>query len=360
MDVYPFLPISRRKLLSLLSAILRSTGLLRLIAATANRFKAKTERNRYKFPFVKRANTRDVQILVYHRVNDDNDPFFRGTPVNIFARQMQYLAETYHVISLEEAVERITANDLPESAIVITFDDGYRDNYLQAFPILKRLGLSATVFLATGAIGTAKILWHDRVFNAFRETRVPVLEPFAGANTDAYRLGSDEEKFFAQSRVLRLLRSVDDDERLRLIDKLADQLKVDNRTQDSTLMLSWDEVREMSRHAVSFGSHTVSHPILSTLTTEKANREIADSKAIIERELGRPVTTFAYPNGTEHDFTNGTKNLLREAGYVCGVTTLYGSNGTAQDLFELRRATPWDENISSFGLRLCYYKFCSS
>jgi peptidoglycan/xylan/chitin deacetylase (PgdA/CDA1 family) len=90
-----------------------------------------------------------------------------------------------------------------------------------------------------------------------------------------------------------------------------------------------------------------------------AQREIAESKRAIEDRLGAPVEGFAYPNGTGADFTEETKSLLRDAGYTHAVTTIPGSNEPGCDLFELRRATPWDEDVFAFGLRLRYNKLCS-
>jgi peptidoglycan/xylan/chitin deacetylase (PgdA/CDA1 family) len=115
----------------------------------------------------------------------------------------------------------------------------------------------------------------------------------------------------------------------------------------------------MRENGMSFGSHTVTHPILSKLSVDRMRKEIQESKANIEEKLGTRITTFAYPNGTRHDFNDSTKNLLKECGYACALTTTFGTNEYQQDLFELRRATPWDQDRYSFGLRMNYYKLCS-
>jgi peptidoglycan/xylan/chitin deacetylase (PgdA/CDA1 family) len=346
-------------LLRILAFGLFYSGALRWINAVTNRFKLHTKDDKWSFPFLKRARSGAVQILVYHRVNDTRDPFFPGTPVKAFTEQMEYLAKSYTLLSMEDAVGSIMTGDIPDNAVVITFDDGYRDNYLQAFPIMKQLGVPAAIFLATDAIGSGKVLWHDRVFSAFRHTRAPLFFGFGGDDSRSYPLATIEEKLFAQGQVLKLLKSVDERERLLLIDRLVEQLEVDDRKEDSELMLTWDEVREMSKHRISFGSHTSTHPILASLSLARAEMEIRESKKILEGHLGKPVTTFAYPNGTKADFSETTKTILRDAGYRCGLTTMFGTNGADQDLFELKRATPWDEEITNFGLRLSYYKFCS-
>jgi peptidoglycan/xylan/chitin deacetylase (PgdA/CDA1 family) len=334
-------------------------GALKVINAIAARFRLAKRAGQLSFPFVRRALSRDFQILVYHRINNDRDPYFPATPVSVFSKQMHYLASSYTILSVEEAVSRSVSNDIPPNAIVVTFDDGYRDNYLYAFPILKRCGIPATIFLATDAIGSGNRLWHDEVFAAFRETRSTVLEGFFDGESTVRPLTTLGDRLNAQDQVLSRLKYFGREERTRHIRRLRERLGVGNRTRDRELMLTWDQVREMSRFGISFGSHTVSHPILSTLDEESANFEIVESKRKIEKEIHTPVRSFAYPNGTHRDFTERTKVLVRDAGYDCAVTTIAGSNSRGCDVFALRRATPWDEDIFSFGLRLSYYKLCN-
>jgi peptidoglycan/xylan/chitin deacetylase (PgdA/CDA1 family) len=334
-------------------------GGLKFFNRIANLFEMnKDTRGKLLFPFVKKRRSGNVQILVYHRVNNDKDPFFPGVPVDVFKSQMDYLASNFNIFSLEDGLERLIKKDVPDNAIVITFDDGYRDNYTDAFPILKNLSIPATIFLATDAIGTQRTLWHDIVFSAFRETRVNLLKGF-GNNSATYRLNTVEEKLFAQGKILNFIRSQKDSERLRLIDSLLEELKVMDRKEAPRLMLSWEEARVMRNGGISFGSHTVTHPVLSKLSLDQVQHEIQESKKVIEESLSIAVRTFAYPNGKENDFNQSIKALLREAGYTCALTTQFGTNECGQDLFELRRATPWDHHIEAFGLRLNYYKFCT-
>src|SRR5438132_9371928 len=114
---------------------------------------------------------RRFQILAYHKVSPDPHPFFEPVHPALFEQQMQFLSRCYRVMPLLEIVKRNVCGDVPDRAVAITFDDGYRDNYEYAFPILKKFGLPATIFVATGAIDTGEPLWHDRIFDAFRYTR---------------------------------------------------------------------------------------------------------------------------------------------------------------------------------------------
>src|SRR5438477_1528660 len=115
---------------------------------------------------------RRFQVLAYHKVSPDPHPFFEPDHPTAFEQHMRFLSRCYRVMPLMELVERNRRGDIPHRAVAITFDDGYRDNYQYAFPILKKYGLPATIFVTTGAIETGKLLWHDRIFDAFRYTAV--------------------------------------------------------------------------------------------------------------------------------------------------------------------------------------------
>jgi peptidoglycan/xylan/chitin deacetylase (PgdA/CDA1 family) len=335
------------------------TGLLKILNRIANHAQCKRNKERkLYFPFLNRRVSRNLQILIYHRINDAQDPFFPGTPVDAFKKQMAYLAANCAVLSLEDAVNRLKNRDLPDNAVVITFDDGYKDNFLNALPILKKLSIPASVFLATDAIGSDRVLWHDKVFAAFRETHVAVLEG-VGHDSKVYSLTTLEDKLFAQREVLKFLWSLADCERLFWIDRLVERLRVINMKAAPDLMLNWDEIRIMQQSGIVFGSHTKTHPILSKVSTDRVRTEILQSKNVIEKNLGVPVTTFAYPVGRKQDFSESVKDLLKEAGYTCALTTMLGANEDDHDLFELKRATPWDNYTPAFATRLNWYKFCS-
>jgi peptidoglycan/xylan/chitin deacetylase (PgdA/CDA1 family) len=332
-------------------------GGARIANLVANRFERRNSRIA-KFPFFARRKQRTVQILIYHRVNDDRDWSFPGTPIGVFARQMDYLASTHTVLGLEDAVERIHRNDVPENAIVVTFDDGYHDNFANAYPILRNLSLPATVFLATDVIGSDRLLWHDRVFGAFRKTKV--LELSECPDKQRFSLATAGERLAAQHEVLGFLFSLDEKQRDFWIDRLIAKLKVPDIREKRGLMLSWQEIATMSRNGIAFGSHSVTHPILSKLSATRIREEIVTSKRVIEEKLGTSVTTFAYPKGGRGDFNETTKKLLIEAGYRCAVTTLFGVNKVGQDAYELRRGTPWEEDIESFALKLAWYRFAAA
>jgi peptidoglycan/xylan/chitin deacetylase (PgdA/CDA1 family) len=334
--------------------------LFHFVSWFGTQFQARLNRQgRMTFPFIKRRRRRNCQILTYHRINDDGDRFFPAISVKTFEQQMRVLADCFTVFSLDELIERVKCDDLPESAVAVTFDDGYCDNYTNAFPILKRYCVPATIFLATDVIDTGRQLWHDEVFAAFRETRVPELLD-CGLGNATLPLTSLPAKLQAQSEILKYLWSLDRVAREIAIGRLRKALYVEEtRERTARLMLTWEEVSEMYRCGIQFGAHTESHPALSKLKPEEAREEIRGSKSAIERVLSATVSTFAYPSGRPGDFTATIKALVKEAGFSCGLTTIFGNNEAGIDLYELRRIAPWNYDSESFGLRLSYYKFRS-
>jgi peptidoglycan/xylan/chitin deacetylase (PgdA/CDA1 family) len=295
---------------------------------------------------------RAYQILLFHRVNDDQEPYFTGVPVARFRAQAEVLARHWTVLPLRELVALAARNALPGRAAAITFDDGYRDNYECAFPILSEFGLPATIFLATGAIDTGRPLWHDRVFDAFRRTRAPRLR--VGALD--LPLDTPERRLRALHSLLQDLRARTPEDREAAVRAAIAGLELEENPGLGDRMLTWDQVREMHAAGIDFGAHSVSHAILTRMPLEAAIREILDSRREIQQRVGAPVDLFAYPNGSRSDFNEPLKEGLRDAGFQAAVTTIWGSNPASADPFELKRLGAWDVDPGMAALRLAWYR----
>ena len=331
------------------------TGLIRFIIWLTEKFHIQGKGG-WGFPSLRTKKNRVFQILMYHRVNDNPDGFLPSTPIPIFSMQMEYLAENYYVFSLEDMIARVKKSDIPERAVVVTFDDGYRDNFLHAFPILQKYRIPATIFLATGAIGTGQILWHDQVCRAISQTSKTVLKGFG--NSSRHSLNSKLDKSIAMENILWYLRSLSGSKRVTQTNQLIQELEVSTNEEMNPLMLNWKDIRTMRTGGIRFGAHSVSHPILSGLSRREVRNEVQESKMVIEEALQEPVTSFAYPSGRLIDFTEDVKTILQDEGYECAVTTLMGMNGTNDNLFSLKRNGYWDHNAGIFGLRMGLNKFC--
>ncbi len=348
-----FFKFHKQKLLQSLAGLLMRSGLFRFFLSIADRWEIgkKSAQSRCS-PFLKRHKYSKFQILFYHHVGDENGSIFGGIPVKIFRRQMEILANYFNVLPLEELVERALNGDLPPRAFAITFDDGYQDNYVNAFPALKDLDLPATIFLATGAIESYAQLWHDRIFDAFHRTEVNSLF-LCGKE---YSLTTPAEKSAARTACLWDLRSKTPQERDEVIEQIIAKLEVHGYNSAKLNKLTWQEIEEMSKAKITFGAHTVTHPILSLMPAEEARKEIVASKEAIERRLKSPVRLFAYPSGRNIDFNDNLKQVLKDAGFLCAVTILHGTNYVYTDPYELRRLQAWDLNPQTFALRLGWHR----
>lgn len=292
-----------------------------------------------------------ARIVAYHRVGSTYE-FPSDVPLvspEDFEKQISYLTQRYRVMSLSELGRALSrGTGLPANAAVITFDDGYKDNYMLAYPILKRYGVPATIFLATGHIDSGTPFWWDRVSYAVHHSDREHLElaPFG-----TYHFQSTTERWLAARAIREGLKDLPDSQKNSVIEELVGQLGVDmplSLARD--MFLSWDEVREMSHNGIDFGAHTVNHPTLVGMPLEQAREEIVGSQKRIQENLDRPTDTFCYPDGRFSNITNAIKAILRENGFVCAV---YGTPDALvcprTDPYEMGRLSPrWD--FSTFQL----------
>lgn len=283
-----------------------------------------------------------------------DDPFaIAALSEENFRQQIEILASCFRVASLEQVVDEIKHECLLPETICITFDDGYLDNYIYAYPILKQYNVPATIFLTSDVIGTTKILWHDRALLALKNTQNRRFhhEDFSKQEFD---LTDELSKQHVAIRILEWLKRFSPVERDNKIKTLLDLCGVKESIGGPRLMLDWQEVQEMHRNGITFGAHTKSHPILTLLPQEEKEGEIIGSKRAIEDKLGVAVTTFAYPNGKITDFDEETKRCLRLAGFRCAVTTCFGLNTSKRDAFEFYREQPWETQPDRFFARLLW------
>ena len=294
------------------------------------------------------------RILYYHRVNDDNDPFYPSMPRAVFERQMRHIARQYKVVTVKGLLDHLSS-DSAETVVAVTFDDGYRDNYDNAFPVLRQYGLPATIFLTTGGLDSREPLWFEVLAGALKTTS----REFLDLELDVPRrfwLRTDDERLCANGELFAALRRMTDEERQRRLPTILRELGAPDAARRTNMMLTWDQVREMNQQGIDFGGHTVTHPYLSRLTREQVQWEISECKRRIESELQSPVAHFAYPNGREEDFTAWNKDVLRGAGYEAAVTTVWGMNFPSTDRLELRRGGAWEQDEALFACKMDWYQ----
>jgi peptidoglycan/xylan/chitin deacetylase (PgdA/CDA1 family) len=278
---------------------------------------------------------RGVCVLMYHRVNRRGDPF-PGTDLDDFVRQMRWLARSCAPIAPEDFDAALRAPSRGRPPVLVTFDDGYRDYFDNAFPVLAELRIPSLVFLATSFMDRTELIWTDAVtWAAHRSPRASVTLPWDRGATLPLRGG--EERARAARVCKDYLKGVTDAERTAWQQALFDEMGVD--PQDGSAgrqMLSWAEVRA-SLGLTRYGGHTHTHPILSQVDGARAEREIRLCHERIAAETGVAPRWFAYPNGRAQDFSDETKELLRRCGFELAFSTIEGLHAPGMDRYAIRR-----------------------
>jgi CelD/BcsL family acetyltransferase involved in cellulose biosynthesis/peptidoglycan/xylan/chitin deacetylase (PgdA/CDA1 family) len=295
------------------------------------------------------------RILYYHRVNDENDPYFPATTIKTFERQIRFVASHYRVVSLSELVNLLDAGDETGQLVAVTFDDGYQDNCLNAFPVLQRYNVPATIFLTTGSLDSREPLWFERLALAIKTTGREHID----LEIDLPRrfpLGSQAERLAANASIYSLLRVLPDEVRRQWLWEILQRLDARDGGERRDRMLTWDQVRLLHQQRIDFGGHTVNHPFLSRMAPQGVAWEAAECKRRIESELQAPVEHFAYPSGREEDFGMWNTEVVRAAGYRSAVTTIWGVNDGTTDRMALRRGQPWEEEPAMFAWKLDWYQ----
>lgn len=290
-----------------------------------------------------------LTVFIFHRVLPAPDALFPGEAwEGQFERQMQWVRTWFNVLPLPEAVQRMRRGSLPACAAAITFDDGYADNYTIALPILQRLQLPATVFVATGFLDGG-CMWNDVIIEAIRSTTLPQLE-LARLGGRRLPVSTTEEKRAAIAWLLPQLKYLAQPQREDLSRYVAE---IAGSATPRNLMMSKEEVRRMHVAGMSIGAHTVSHPILASIDDASARREIEESRAVVREITGEPASLFAYPNGKPIvDYQPRHVEMVRQAGFTAAFSTSAGSCSGRTDPFQLPRFTPWERSAGRWAYRL--------
>ncbi len=279
--------------------------------------------------------TGKLLILTYHRVLENYDPVIDEIDADHFRQQMETLSKYFNVVSLAEGVERLQAGTLGPGSVCITFDDGYRDNYDVALPILSALNLPATFFIATGYLGNG-IMWNDVIIESIRKTSLQYID-LREFGLDLYDIKDDEQRTRLVGMLLGMWKYKPVEERNYLAKKLNDLalVKLDER-----IMMTEEEVCALSRSGMEIGGHTVNHPILTCANSVEVKEELSNCKSTLESLLGRGVRFFAYPNGQSgKDYNLEHANAVENAGFCAALTTNNGCIDKKSNLFELPRVS---------------------
>jgi peptidoglycan/xylan/chitin deacetylase (PgdA/CDA1 family) len=236
-------------------------------------------------------------VLMYHRVL--NDPLLPGISPDIFAQQLAYLKKNFRVVPVNQLISEINEGIQKPYSVALTFDDGHQDFYTNAWPLLKKYQLPASLYVTTGFVDSTCWLWPDLLRYILINTQKKTFE-IAGLGELTLRQSNLLNTWNRLGDYCLTLKTVDRDQFLQ---SLAQRFEVDIDIQPQTPFsaVTWDQLIEMQNEGLDVGSHTVSHPILSDLDEEQLIKELEGSYQRIANELGNAPTGICYPNGMARD-----------------------------------------------------------
>jgi peptidoglycan/xylan/chitin deacetylase (PgdA/CDA1 family) len=269
-------------------------------------------------------------IFNYHRIADGrDDPYDPGlieaTP-DQFDEQMRILKKHYALTELAEAQELVDHPErLRHCRVLVTLDDGYRDNHDTAFPILRSHGIKAAFFLVTGFVGTNRVPWWDQLAYVVRRTEKQILR--IRYPTDRIFTLDDSSRLSVIDALLSLYKSDETNDAERFLTGVEEACGVARpREASDRLFMSWEEAGALVKGGMSIGSHTHDHELLAKLSPEQQLRQCQLSREMISQELGLAVDAMAYPVGSRGSFSEVTRRCLRETGYRTAFSYYGGVN----------------------------------
>ena len=300
-------------------------------------------------------------IAGYHRVVED----FRRTSENSIAatlisrgmleRHLEWIGRRFDFVSLDDIGSRLERGQRPRRPLAaVTFDDGYSDVYEHAFPILRRRGIPAAVFVLTDLVGTSRVplfdwlyLLLDRAWKVWPSPMQGLARIFADLGLEMVATDGTPDASPGPLRIMRiLLETLPQSPLERLASALQAEVGVEECVQDERRPLTWEMLVEMQRAGITIGSHSRTHPLLTREDREKILEETAGSKRDLEARLGITVRHFAYPNGW---FNPETVRAVEAAGYRCAYTSCWHRD-PAHPLLTLPRTLLWENSgLGAFG-----------
>jgi peptidoglycan/xylan/chitin deacetylase (PgdA/CDA1 family) len=285
------------------------------------------------------------KILMYHRFSEQPRPGYvdRGA----FEKQLAYLKKHFRVMRLDQVLDVMSEPEGGmDNTVVITIDDGYRDFYEIAYPVLRQYQMPATLFLTTHFVDGNLWLWPDRIRYILQQSaRLSALEVPGLAGGFKQEL-NDRMRDILWQRITSYLLSISEREKLAWMDNFAIQqgVSIPEIPVDEFSAVDWTQVSEMMEGNIEMGAHSRTHPSLGRVDGERLAYEILGSVEDIEQHGGRRPVSFCYPNGQPGDFTDEIKTQVRQAGCKGAVTAFYDSN-VMGDLYELRRFTASEKSF---------------
>ncbi|MCL9781555.1 polysaccharide deacetylase family protein [Vibrio sp. S4M6] len=290
----------------------------------------------------------ELTMLLYHGVTNTSPEGIanysgKHIAANAFDDQMRILHNHCNVLTIDDVVTLTREKkDWPENAVVVTFDDGFRNNLQCAAPILEKYNIPATFYICAGMVGTDQMFWVDEIEDCINRT----LHSTITITLDKKRyfeLTSPEAKISAIESIKQFCKRSTSVTKNRVLADLtlASDITPNVKHSANYQMMSWDELIELNSNPLfTIGGHTLYHDIMSSRPVEEMTQDVKETLSLLEQKLGHPIRHFAYPEGQAHHYSEEVITSLKNYGVSICPTAIDGTNPPGSDLFHLKRIMP--------------------
>lgn len=289
-----------------------------------------------------------LMVFNFHRIrNDDPKTIYEfdeevfGPTASEFKAQMLWLKKNTNIVSEAQLLAALNHGaPLPPRSTMVTFDDGYIDNYTLALPVLKELKIPAIYYIPTESIDERKLGWWDQIAYVVKRTQKQKIRLFGED------IAIQPSRDCARAKIILRMKLKDASENVNLLNELSEACEValPDFEACSRELMTWDQVKETLSSGITIGSHTHTQRVLSTLSIEDQKKELLDSKTRLEKELSVPMRTLAYPVGGYEHFNLETQEIARECGYEAAFSFTHEINELNQmSRYNIKRLVPPEE-----------------
>lgn len=289
-----------------------------------------------------------LSILYYHHVFPETEPYHPDDLcAQDFTLQITYLKKYFNIMSLDKAVELQKQKALPPKSLVITFDDGYLDNYTVARPILEKLNCPASFFIASEGVEKG-YLWNDVIEQSIKRTSNKAIS--ANIIGITLEIATEQQKQQAFHQLINHLKFLNNEQRQQTLALLTDELNISTFSQT---MMNKEQIFNLHQSGFTIGAHTHSHTILSTEQDNISNNELITNKHYLEKTINHPIKFLAYPNGLYgRDFTNEHCQMVKSLNFEAAFSTNDGGSISTSNIFKIPRFMPYRKKLPLFALSI--------
>jgi len=301
----------------------------------------------YKYTYYK-SGEYPLSILYYHHIFAQFEKYHPDDLcAQAFDRQINFLNKKFNILPMNEAVNLLKQGNLPPKALVISFDDGYLDNYTVATPILEKYNCPATFFISTDGVDKG-YLWNDVIEQTIKKTSSKSISKNIIGTTIS--LTNDTEKIAAFHKIVSTLKFFDKKERNERILSLSKELNIHDFSRS---MMNQTQILDLHKQGFTIGAHTHSHTILTTETDNECKWELSTNKNFIGNIIDSPVDFLAFPNGLfQRDFNQSHCDIAKELGFKAAFSTNDGGAISSTNTYQIPRFMPYRKQLPLFVLSI--------